>query len=69
MKLTLLNMEDILKVKLNVGFLHLILWRNWHEKMEYDHEEDGSFTFIRSADISDDAGAVAGTGAERIGRD
>ena len=46
--------------------------------MEYDHEEDDSFTFIRNADISDDAGhrhghrtgrvngTIAGTGVSRM---
>ena len=32
--------------------------------MEYDHEENDSFAFVRNADISDDAGTGAGAGAD-----
>ena len=45
-------------------FFAFNIWRDWHEKMEYDHEENDSFAFVRNADISDDAGTGAGAGAE-----
>ena len=56
--------EDILKVKVDVRFFVFNIWRDWHEKMEHDHEENDSSAFVRNDDISDDAGAGAGTGAE-----